>query len=256
MEEMNVKDETSEKEVFARQSGVKIFISNQYDKFVLSKLNRIPGHYKKVLQSIKENDYTKYQPILVNSKMEIVDGQNRFLACKELGLPIHFIVSDEIKIFAAADINRASKNWTAMDYAIHYAKRGREPYIRLLDLCARYNQKISIVQCFGKMSGGSFSSHSDNVKSGGFQFRDDVDIEDFLEHMMDFESYYEFSKKDKFVKSVLKLYLSDGYDKLKMKKKLRMASGIVHEQPRVEMMTEEILKLYNYKSRNPLVVKY
>jgi hypothetical protein len=259
MEEMNMNEETNtettQKEVFARKSDVNIFTSNQYDKFVLSELNRVPGHYKKVLQSIKDNDYTKYQPILVNSKMEIVDGQNRFLACKELGLPIHFIVSDEIKIFAAADINRASKNWTAMDYAIHYAKRGREPYIKLLDLCAKYNQKLSIVQCFGKMSGGSHRSHSENVKSGGFQFRDDVDIEDFLEHMMDFDSYYNFSKKDKFVKAVLKLYLTKGYDKDKMRKKLRIASGIVHEQPRVDMMTEEILKLYNYKSRKPLKVK-
>lgn len=148
MEEMNLVADTEQ--VFAKQSDVRVFTSNQYDKFILSELNRIPGHYKKVLQSIKENDYTKYQPILVNSRLEIVDGQNRFLACKELGLPIHFIVSDEIQIFAAADINRASKNWTASDYAIHYAKRGREPYIKLLDLCARFNQKLSVVQCLGR----------------------------------------------------------------------------------------------------------
>lgn len=260
MEEMNVNEEATtneapQKEVFARQSDVRIFTSNQYDKFILSELNRIPGHYHKVRDSIKENDYTKYQPILVNSKMEIVDGQNRFLACKELGLPVHFIVSDEIKIFAAADINRASKNWTAMDYAIHYAKRGREPYIKLLDLCAKYNQKLSIVQCFGKMT-GSNRSHTENVKSGQFQFREDVDIEDFLSHMQDFEPYYSFAKKGKFVKAVLKLYLTKGYDQELMRNKLRMASGIVHEQPRVDMMTEEILKLYNYKARKPFVVKY
>jgi len=253
MEEMKT---SASAEVFAKQSDVRVFVSNQYDKFILSELNRIPGHYKKVLNSIKENDYTKYQPILVNHKLEIVDGQNRFLACKELGLPIHFIVSDEIKIFAAADINRASKNWTANDYAIHYAKRGREPYIRLLDLCARFNQKISIVQFFGKMS-GAVRSHSDNVKSGNFQFREDVNIEDFLSHIEDFAAYYKnFYKKDKFIKAVLKLYLTPGYSKSTMNNKLRMASGIVHEQPRVDMMTEEIIKLYNYKSRTPLVVKY
>ena len=111
--------------------------------------------------------------------MEIVDGQNRFLACKNLGLPIHFIVSEDIKIFAAADINRASKNWTASDYAEHYAKRGREPYVRLLDLCAKYDQRLSIVQQFGKMSNNA-RSHSDNVKSGNFQFRDDVNIDEFF----------------------------------------------------------------------------
>lgn len=238
--------------VFAKQSEVKIFTSTQYDKFVLSELNRVPGHYKKVLASIKENDYTMYQPILVNSRLEIVDGQNRFLACRELDLPIHFIVSEDIKIFAAAEINQASKNWSANDYAEHYAKRGREAYIKLLDICAKYGQRLSVVQQFGKMS-NSVRSHSENVKSGNFQFREDVDIEDFLTHVEDFGTYYKsFYKKDKFVKAVLKLYLKKEYSIETMKNKLRMASGIVHEQPRVDMMAEELIKIYNYKNRKPI----
>ena len=237
------------KEVHAVQSDVKIFTTSDYSIFVLSELNRIPGHYKKVLESIEANDYTKFQPILVNNKMEIVDGQNRFLACKDLGLPIHFIVSDTIKIFAAADINRASKNWSAADYAEHFAKRGREPYIRLIDLCAKYNQRLSVVQQFGKMS-NAVNSHSENVKSGNFQFRDDVNIDEFLTHIEDFGTYYkDFYKKDKFVKAVLKLYLKKEYKIDTMVKKLRMASGIINEQPKVDMMAEELVKLYNYKSK-------
>jgi len=240
------------KEVHATQSKVRIFITSDYTIFKLSELNRVPGHYKKVLESIRENDYTMYQPILVNSKMEIVDGQNRFLACRELGLPVHFIVSEDINIFAAADINRASKNWSSNDYAEHYAKRGREPYIRLLDLCAKYNQRISVVQQFGKMS-NNVNSHAENVKSGNFQFRDDIDIEDFFDHMEDFAPYYKsYYNRDKFVKAVLKLYMKKGYKKDVMKSKLRMASGIVHEQPRVDMMSEELVKLYNYKSKNKI----
>lgn len=243
---------TTTREVHATQSKVRIFTTSDYAIFKLSELNRIPGHYKKILESIRENDYTMYQPILVNSKMEIVDGQNRFLACKELGLPIHFIVSETINIYAAADINRASKNWGSEDYAQHYAKRGREPYIRLLDLCAKYNQRISVVQQFGKMS-GKVKSHAENVKSGNFQFREDIDIEDFFEHMEDFAPYYKsFCTMDKFVKAVLKLYMASGYKKETMRNKLRIASGIVNEQPRVDMMAEELLKLYNYMSRSKI----
>jgi hypothetical protein len=255
MERNETENIASTEDVFARQSEVKIFTSTQYDRFVLSELNRIPGHYKKVLESIKENDYTMYQPILINSRMEIVDGQNRFLACRELGIPIHFIVSENINIFAAADINKASKNWNANDYAEHYAKRGREAYIQLLDICAKYGQRLSVVQQFGKMS-GAVRSHSENVKSGNFQFREDVDIEKFLNHIEDFSKYYKnFYKKDKFVKAVLRLYLKKEYSIESMKNKLRMASGIVNEQPRVDMMAEDLIKLYNYKSRKPISLK-
>jgi len=248
-----LEEKTTEK-IFAKESEVKIYISTEYDEFILSEYNRDPGHYKKVMESIKENDYTRYQPILVSSSMEIVDGQNRFLACKELGLPIHFIVSQDIHIFAAADINKASKNWNAMDYARHYSARGKESYTRLLELCHKYDQRISVVGAFGKIASGA-KSHSDNIKKGKFEFRDDIDVDAFFVHMLIFDNFYPFSKREKFVKAMLKLYVHPDYDAEKMANKLKYNSGVVHEQPRVDMMTEEMLNLYNYKSRNKISVK-
>ena len=245
------KNTETTKEVHAVESKVKIYITSDYSIFHFSELNRNPLHYKKVLESIKENDYTMYQPILVNNKMVIVDGQNRFLACRALRLPIHFIVSDSIEIYAAADINKASKNWSSLDYVQHYAKRGREPYIQLLDICAKYDQKLSVVQQFGTLT-NNHGSAAESVRAGDFQFKKDVDIDAFFQHVQKFSSYYPFSQQDKFVKAVLKLYLIKGYKPESMLNKLRIASGIVHEQPRVEMMAEELLKLYNYKSKSKI----
>lgn len=246
------KNTTTTKEVHAVESKVKIYITSDYSIFHLSELNRSPLHYKKVLESIKKHDYTQYQPILVNNKMVIVDGQNRFLACKELELPIHFIVSNSIEIYAAADINQASKNWTSQDYVEHYAKRGRESYIRLIDICAKYEQKLSVVQQFGKLTNNHKSS-TECIKSGDFQFKKDIDIDAFFTHVQQFSEYYPmFSKQDKFVKSVFRLYLIKDYKPKSMLNKLRIASGIVHEQPRVDMMVEELLKLYNYKSKKKI----
>lgn len=245
---MELGETTVTSEVHAIQSDVKIFTSSNYGIFKLNDLNREPSHYKKVLKSIKENDLTKYQPILVNNKMEIVDGQNRFLACQELGIPIHFIVSDEIKIFAAADINRASKNWSTNDFIQHYAKRGREPYIRLLEVCEKYDQKPNVVQYFGVMSKGA-TSRADNVRSGNFIFKEGVDVDDFFTHIEDFSGYYpEFYKKERFITSMIKLYFHPEYNKDVMLAKLKTASGIVNEQPKVNLMTNELLKLYNYGS--------
>jgi hypothetical protein len=241
-------------QAFAVESDVKIYTSSQYDKFKLSEFNREPGHYKKVKESIKQNDYTQYQPILVNGNLEIVDGQNRFLACKELGKPIHFTISEELHIFAAAQINQASKNWSSTDYAHHFARRGKESYIRLLDICAKHRQSISTVMAFGKQSGGS-RSHTENIKNGTFEFRDDIDIDDFFEHMNIFDKYYHFSKRDKFVKAVANLYVNPDYDKSRMEARLRKASAIVNEQPRVELMVDELLKLYNYCAKKPLIIK-
>jgi len=245
---METKNDTAQDAAFAKMSDIKIWISTQYEKFVLSEFNRDPSHYKKVKESIEANDYTQYQPILVNKQMEIVDGQNRYLACKELGLPIHFIVSEDIHIYAAADINRAAKNWNAMDYARHYAKRGKDSYIMLLDLCAKYDQRISVVGAFGKISKNA-RSHSHNIKQGSFEFREDIDIDDFFTHMAIFENYYDFAKKEKFVKAMLKLYMHPNYVHEKMTTKLKLNSGIVREQSKVGDMVNELVKLYNFHTR-------
>lgn len=244
---------TSEKP-FAVESEVRIWEATDYSKFVLNEFNRDPSHYKKVLESIKSNDYTKYQPILVDRQMNIVDGQNRFLACKELGFPIYFIVSKDIHIFAAADINQASKNWSMQDYVQHYSKRGKESYTKMLDLCAKYGQRISVIAQFGKMT-DKVRSHTENVKKGNFTFRDDIDVDAFFEHLSSFQKYYKFATNERFVKALLKMYMHPDYNEKVMANKLRIVSAIVHDQPNVDLMLGELTKLYNYKSRKPITVK-
>jgi hypothetical protein len=249
--EIEKNSSTSEEQPFAIESDVRVWVATDYSKFKLNEFNREPGHYKKVRDSIRENDYTMYQPILVDKHMNIVDGQNRFLACKELGLPVYFIVSRDIHIFAAADINQASKNWTMTDYVQHYSKRGNEAYTKMIDLAAKYGQRISVIAQFGKFS-DSARSYSEIVRKGNFQFREDMDIEAFFQHAAHFQTYYHFAKKERFIRALLKIYTLKEYKPEVMNKKLRIASGIIKDQPRVEMIVDELLKLYNYKSRKPI----
>ncbi len=254
MLEVEKNSKTTKETPFATESQSKIWVATDYSKFKLNEYNREPGHYKKVLKSIKDKDYTMYNPILVDRQMNIVDGQNRFLACKELGKPIYFIVGQDIHIFAASQINQASKNWTMIDFVQHYAKRGMEPYIKMIDLAAKYQQRLSVIAQFGKLSDNS-RSHSESVSRGLFQFRTDIDVNDFFEHVATFQKYYKFAKKERFVRAVLKLYTHEDYSPKTMEKKLRIASSIVHDQPKVEMVIEELVKLYNYKSRNQITIK-
>ena len=257
---METKSESKQERAFAKMSEVKVWVTNpndkgehDYNQFKLSDFNRDPSHYKKVKESIEAHDYTMYQPILVSKQMEIVDGQNRYLACKELGLPIYFIVSQEIHIYAAADINQASKNWGAIDYARHYAKRGKDSYIMLLDLCAKYDQRVSVVGSFGQMKDGA-RSVSHNIKKGTFEFREDIDVDEFFNHMSIFETYFDFAKKEKFVKAMLKLYMHPNYSEEKMETKLKLNSSIVREQSKVGDMAMELTKLYNFHARTGKIV--
>jgi hypothetical protein len=57
-------------------------------------------------------------PIIVNERMEIVDGQHRFTICKELNLPIHYIAGQNWNISEIRQINSVQKSWTYHDSAI------------------------------------------------------------------------------------------------------------------------------------------
>ncbi|MEK6829851.1 MAG: ParB N-terminal domain-containing protein [Nanoarchaeota archaeon] len=252
--EVNKSSHVVKEKAKAVQSDVIIWRTEDYGVFKLNEFNRDPSHYKKIKEAIKKNDQAKYMPILVDKNMNIVDGQNRYLACKELKKPIYFIVSKEIHINDAPDINSAAKNWSMTDYVRHYAKRGREPYIKMLDLAAKYGQRISVIAQFGKLKEGS-RSHSENVRAGIFEFKSGVDVEAFFKHMSIFQQYYYYAKKERFIRAAVKLYSHKEYNPAVMEKKLRLASAIVHEQPRTDLMLEELVKLYNYHSRQPIALK-
>lgn len=96
-----------------------------------------PARVSKIKKSILKNGWFT-NPILVNEKMEIIDGQGRFAALKELNMPIEYIVEKGIGIECCINMNTAQTNWKIMDYIGSYAERGNENYQRLVMLMEEF----------------------------------------------------------------------------------------------------------------------
>jgi len=47
-------------------------------------------HLARLVESIKSRNLLELRPIMVNEKLEIVDGQHRLLAAKQLGYEIYY----------------------------------------------------------------------------------------------------------------------------------------------------------------------
>lgn len=86
----------------------------------------------KIIQSIKKVGFVP-SPIVVNEKMEVIDGQGRLEACKQLYLPIPYIKIEGIGIDECLSMNINQKNWQLRDYIDSYAERGNKNYIRCRD---------------------------------------------------------------------------------------------------------------------------
>lgn len=109
--------------------------TTDYSKFKLLKTNRRTnsGHVQRLKEAIKRNNLVVDFPILVDSDMNILDGQHRFEALRLLGLPICY---QQAKKMSAKDIklvNSISKKCSNEEHLDSFCEEGNEDYIKVRD---------------------------------------------------------------------------------------------------------------------------
>lgn len=82
----------------------------------------------KIAKSVEMVGYI-HAPIIVNEKMEIIDGQARFAYCKEHEIPITYYVIHGLTIDECIAMNIGLTNWNIRDYIKSYADRGFQSYV-------------------------------------------------------------------------------------------------------------------------------
>lgn len=117
--------------------------TTDYEMFQPLLGNRDAKSESKIIDSIQRVGYV-ISPLIVNEKMEIIDGQNRLAALKSLGLPVHYVVQPGLGIEACRQLNIGQTNWTMEDYIYSYAEMGVEDYKRLASLLTDYKKPLGI----------------------------------------------------------------------------------------------------------------
>lgn len=122
-----------------KQSDVTIYVSNDYGAFKKLQGNRLVGDNRvtKIVESINKVGYMP-SPIIVNEKMEIIDGQGRVAACERLKLPVYYVIKEGADIKSCISMNIHQGNWKLDDYIYSYAIQGNESYQRLHSLINQF----------------------------------------------------------------------------------------------------------------------
>lgn len=109
----------------------KIIQTKDYNKFNFFDSNRLINntHVKKLMLSIKKDGLI--EEILVNENYDIIDGQHRYMALKELGLPISAKIKFGTSIDSVLPCNLVRKDWKTEDFLHHYARKGYNDYLEL-----------------------------------------------------------------------------------------------------------------------------
>jgi len=124
-----------------------VYKTNDYSKFKSKDGNRNLNelHLKRLTESVKQNDLLHANPILVNEKYEIIDGQHRFNVCRELGKSVHYIKVKGLGLNEIQILNANSKNWKLEDYVEGYCNMGFQEYCYLKTILNQSKLGVGVV---------------------------------------------------------------------------------------------------------------
>lgn len=144
--------------------------TKNYEIFKVLKGNRpiSEKNVKDVEKAVGEKDMLRYQPILVNEKMQIIDGQHRLETAIKLNKPVYYIKGSNLGLMDVQMLNTVSRRWTLSDYLDSFCSLGNEHYIYIREFVEQHC--LPITTCIALLSGFGDGGHlSKYFKDGKFK---------------------------------------------------------------------------------------
>jgi hypothetical protein len=225
----------------------KVQQTKRYDRFRFMESNRHinRGHVDRLKKSIEDNPtMLPAQPILVNHNMEIIDGQHRFTACKELGLPIYFMKVTGLTIDDARRMNVTHKGWKPEDYARSYASTGNRNYIQYLELAEEYegfNHSILINYISGETKNGLAVA----FRVGQLRIEDLDSVRARLDRLMETSQFVEQVSDGAYAIAFLHAMNAEKYNQKHMLRKLTNRGASLKRYSQVTEYMRALEDIYN-----------
>lgn len=207
-----------------------VLVTNDASIFKVLEGNRdtTAQRVKKIRQSMIDNGYI-HCPIIVNEKMEVIDGQGRLEAEKSLGLPIEYIVFDGLTIKDCIALNVYQTGWTLKDYVESFADRGNKSYEFLLHLITKYSD-LNMGICISAIT-GKIDNRASEIKSGNFECTGEQyeKADELLDYTMKFiRPIKNFSKGkiDYICTAIMFAYQLDGVNRERLAEKFERYYGM------------------------------
>ena len=233
-----------------------VHTSNDYSTFKTMDGNRNLNklHLRRLKESIKDNYL--FTVITVNENHEIIDGQHRFAAIKELGLPIRYVVCEgyglnEIQIF-----NRNSKNWNSDDYLTGYCNLGNREYQKYKEFKDRYgfghNETMSMLTGYNSGSGKVI----EKFRRGKFRITHLREARAKADKILLFKDLYKGYKRRAFVYALLELMDKEQFEFTEFLQKVKIQPSAMTDCKDREQYISLIEEIYNYKRRMKVNLRY
>lgn len=231
--------------------------TSNYDLFKYSGLNRKINkiHVQRLItesERMKENgqepNITKLSPVLVDTKMHVIDGQHRIKAMEALSLPVYYIKAN-LKANDIVAVNAKRQVWKLNDYISFFAATNPE-YEKLMELQEQH--KTVATTDISRLDKLTFSHHTDAIKKGKFAFLNyDITVErvEQFDKLIHINPVFKLRPVSMAYIAALKTKDFDADDFIEA---VRIAGGIFQGSTESAENYEEIMRVYKnfVKARN------
>jgi hypothetical protein len=170
----------------------KILQTTNYSIFKFINFNRDfkSRQLEKLKKVLRVNNLLHLHPILVNEDMEVISGQHRLMAAKELRLPIFYMKTD-VEYDHILDANNVQLRSSIMDIVKYYAVKDKlVDYLKLKEYLE--NCKVSTKAFFALYMGDAGTTTLEAIYYGRFILRYEDRLKNILES---YEKFIDFAKE-------------------------------------------------------------
>lgn len=247
------------------QTIPQILVTHDYSLFKRLKGNRQVNlaHVEALKKSMKEQPLLKVKPLLVNKNFEVIDGQHRLQAAKELGQPIYYIIEENADYGVAIVLNANSKNWGTGDYIDMFAQQDHAQYVSLMKFIKDNDISLDLGLCMilGQRTSGQFLQ---NLKNGELKCEfEKIEIAEEIrksKHLVAFirekstgsKSY--LSTKNFWI-AVKRFMAHEDVDWTYFLSKIEQQHHLLGPKSQIKNYLEIFLYIYNHKKKNKIKMK-
>ena len=231
-----------------------------YDLFKFNRNNRVINlnNRQKLFESLTENGFIKSFPLTVkmdhnDDKLEILDGQHRFVICKKMNLPVYYVIIEND--FNIAKINSTSIAWTVDTYIESYCKQGLKQYIDIKNFKEKHG--FSYSQACALLAGTVCHTNVMRaIKNGTYKIKDLIFAEKVAKLSNEILEVYEGAKRRTFLDVLYGICKLDDIDLNRLVKNCKKYSHLIKSYTNRKETLRMLEEIYNYKRSNlyPLAI--
>ena len=236
-----------------QSEDIKVYSTRNYNLFKEFKRNRCvsKAHVKELAESMSRK--VLFSPIVVNSSGFVIDGQHRLEACRNLKIPVKYVVMKDYGVDEIMEYNKSLKSWSLEDFVNSYAEDMVDTFVTMRAIRIKYGIAASTqINLYNVEPNGNQSVKLKAVKNGELIIKNsfrECEIRASIYNRLKIElDKKELMHTRNSLTAVIK-NLPDYYDNDKMLHKIKIYKGGQPESTKPAYYKVWFEEVYNYKSR-------